>query len=140
MADTSVTLEGNLTRDPELKFLGSGQAVCNFGIAVNKRWKDQATNEQREKTSFFNVVAWRSLAEHIADSFVKGDRIMVVGTLEQRSWEAESGDKRSTVEVQATGAGASVRFKATRFVEATTREPANVGAGDGSDLGDEEPF
>ena len=97
----TVTLIGNVTRDPELRFTPSGQGVASFGLAVNRRWQNRQNNEWEEATSFFNVVCWREMAENVAESITKGARIVVTGRLEQRSWETDQGEKRSVVEVAA---------------------------------------
>jgi single-strand DNA-binding protein len=103
-----VTLVGNLTADPELKFLPTGVGKLTFGIAVNHYWTDQ-DGEKQEKTSFFNIIAWRNLAEDCANVLTKGVRVVVTGRLEQRSWDdKETGAKRSTVEVLADNIGLSV--------------------------------
>lgn len=108
MSASPVTLVGNLTADPELKFLPTGVGKLAFSIAVNHYWTDQ-DGEKQEKTSFFNVVAWRNLAEDAANVLAKGVRVVVTGRLEQRSWDdKESGAKRSTVEVLADNIGLSV--------------------------------
>ena len=101
MPDNTVTLVGNVTRDPELRFISSGQANCSFGLAVNRRWQNRQTQEWEEATSFFNVVCWREMAENVAESITKGARVVVAGRLEQRSWETDQGEKRSVVEVVA---------------------------------------
>lgn len=108
MSASPVTLVGNLTADPELKFLPTGVGKLAFSIAVNHYWTDQ-DGEKQEKTSFFNVVAWRNLAEDAANVLAKGVRVVVTGRLEQRSWDdKESGAKRSTIEVLADNIGLSV--------------------------------
>lgn len=108
MSGSPVTLVGNLTADPELKFLPTGVAKLGFGIAVNHYWTDQ-DGEKQEKVSFFNIVAWRNLAEDTANVLTKGVRVVVTGRLEQRSWDdKESGAKRSTVEVLADNIGLAV--------------------------------
>ncbi len=90
-----VMLAGNLVRDPELRFTSSGIPVCSFSIAVNRvRSKDDAAD-------FFNVSAWRELGETIATHKKKGDPILLEGRLQYRTWEAEDGTKRSTVDVVA---------------------------------------
>jgi single-stranded DNA-binding protein len=86
MADTHVTITGNLTDDPELKHTPNGHAVANFRRAVTARVKDGDTWKDGE-TSFFRVNVWRQLAEHVSDSLAKGDRALVVGRLKSRSWE-----------------------------------------------------
>ena len=108
--DNSVTLVGNATRDPEMRFTPSGQATATFGIAVNRRWQNQQTKEWEEATSFFDVVAWREMAENVSETIVKGARVIVSGRLEQRSWETPEGDKRSKIEVVADEVGPSLRW------------------------------
>lgn len=109
MSDNNVTVIGNITRDPELRFTASGQATANFGLAVNRRWQNKQTNEWEEAVSFFNVVTWRELAENCAESLRKGSRVFVTGRLEQRSWE-QDGEKRTAVEIVADDAGPSLRW------------------------------
>lgn len=108
MSDNSVTVIGNLTRDPELRFTPAGVPTATCGVAVNQRWQD-SKNEWQEKTSFFDVVAWRGLAENFAELH-RGDRVIIHGRLEHRSWEADDGSKRSKVEIVATDIGASLMF------------------------------
>ena len=108
MSASPVTLVGNLTADPELKFLPTGVGKLAFSIAVNHYWTD-TDGEKQEKTSFFNIVAWRNLAEDAANVLAKGVRVVVTGRLEQRSWDdKETGAKRSTVEVLADNMGLAV--------------------------------
>ena len=103
-----VTLVGNITQDQELKFLPTGVAKLAFSVAVNHYWTDQ-DGEKQEKASFFNIVAWRFLAEDAANVLAKGVRVVVTGRLEQRSWDdKETGAKRSTVEVLADNIGLAV--------------------------------
>lgn len=128
MADNTITLIGNMTRDPELRFTQTGRGVANFGIAVNRRY--QVNNEWQEQTSFFNVVAWGTTGENAAATFTKGDRIIVVGRLEQRSWETQDGEKRSVIEVIADDLGPSVRW-AQASIEKTTRSTAGSPGGGG---------
>lgn len=104
MALTPTTLVGNLTSDPELKYTTGGKAQLKFSIAVNDNYTD-ASGEKVEKTAFFNVVAWGYTAENAANILEKGLRVIIVGTLEQRSWEDSEGQKRSTVEVRALEVG-----------------------------------
>ena len=119
---------GNITRDPELRFTPSGAAVANFGLAVNRRWRNQQTNEWEEQVSFFDIVCWRELAENVSESLTKGTRIMVSGRLDQRSWETENGDKRSKVEVVADEIGPSLRW-ATAQVSRNERRDGGSGGG-----------
>ena len=113
MADTHVTITGNLTDDPELKVIANGNAVANFRLAVTARVKDGDTWRDGE-TSYFRVNAWRQLAEHVADSLAKGDRAVVIGRLKSRSWETPEGDKRSVVEVEADEVAPSLRWAVAR--------------------------
>jgi len=99
MADTHVTITGNLTDDPELKHTPNGNLVANFRLAVTARVKD-GEGWRDGDTSFFRVNVWRQLAEHTAESLAKGDRAVVIGRLMSRSWETPEGDKRSVVEVE----------------------------------------
>ena len=126
--DNTITLVGNLTKDPELRFTGGGRAVASFGLAVSRRY--QVNNEWQEQTSFFNVVAWGTLGENAAASLQKGNRIVVTGRLEQRSYETQDGDKRSVVEVVADELGPSLRW-ARAEIERTQRS----GDGGGGDRG-----
>ena len=87
----SITISGNITRDPEMRYTPSGVSKVTFGVAVNRSWRNQQTQEWEEQTSFFNVVAWRQLAENVGASLTKGSRVVVSGRLEQRSWETEAG-------------------------------------------------
>lgn len=123
MADNTVTVVGNLTRDPELRFTAGGRAVANFGVACNRRY--QVNGEWQESVSFFNIVAWSYLGENAAASLTKGARVIVTGRLEQRSWEKDDGTKRDTVEIVADEIGAALRF-ATADITRTER----AGTGD----------
>jgi single-strand DNA-binding protein len=152
MSGNSVTLVGNITRDPELRYTPTGAATCQFGLAVNRRWQNRQTSEWEEATSFFNVVAWREMAENAGESLQKGARVIVTGRLEQRSWETPDGEKRSVVEVVADEIGPSLRW-ATAQVVRNERRPGEGGAPSGGGGGassrpvpnepayaDEEPF
>src|SRR4029078_6575581 len=91
----SITISGNMTRDPEMRYTPSGVSKVTFGVAVNRSWRNQNTQEGEEQTSFFHVAAWRQLAENAGPTLTKGTRVVVSGRLEQRSWETEQGEKRS---------------------------------------------
>ena len=127
----SVTLVGNITRDPELRFTPSGQATATFGLAVNRRWQNRNTNEWEEATSFFNVVCWREQAENASESLGKGSRVIVTGRLEQRSWETPDGEKRSVVEVVADEIGPSLRWATAQVVKNERRGGEGGGPGGG---------
>jgi single-strand DNA-binding protein len=118
--DNTVTIVGNCTREPELRFTASGQAVTGFGIAVNRRFGkgDQA----KEETSFFDVTAWGTLGENVAESIQKGARVIITGRLEQQTWEKD-GDKKSKVQIVADAIGPELRF-ATAVVSRTERTGA----------------
>jgi single-strand DNA-binding protein len=148
--DNTVTLTGNLTKDPELRYTTGGRGVASFGLAVNRRY--QVNGEWQEQVSFFNVVAWADLGENAAASLHKGNRIVVTGRLEQRSFETREGEKRNVTEVIADDLGPSLRW-AQAQVERISRESADGGgfSGGGSSggapkpasdpiYGDEEPF
>jgi single-strand DNA-binding protein len=151
MADNTITVVGNVTRDPELKFLNSGQAALRLSIAVNRRWQNRQTQEWEERVSYFEVAGYGAMAENAANSLAKGTRVIVSGRLEQRSWETENGDKRSIVEINADEIAPSLRF-ATAVVTKTPRaEGSNFSSGSSSDRPsprnnepsnafDEEPF
>ena len=135
MADNSVTIVGNLTRDPEIRYTAGGQAKASFGIAVSRRWQNRQSNEWEEQTSFFNVVCWREMAENVAESLAKGSRVLVSGRLEQRSWETENGEKRSVVEVVADEIGPSLRWATATVTKNDRRDGAGGGGGGGGQSG-----
>jgi single-strand DNA-binding protein len=147
MADSTVTITGSLTRDPELRFTTGGKGIASFGVAVNRRY--QVNNEWQEQTSFFNVSAWGTLGENAAASLTKGTRVIVTGRLEQRQYETKEGEKRSVVEIIADEIGPSLRW-ARAEVERVAREGGAGGQGGGGNgsgnrapdpvYGDEEPF
>ncbi len=149
--DNTVSITGNVTRDPELRFTPNGQAVCSFGVAVNRRWQNRQTQEWEEQVSFFDVTAWSQLAQNVTDSIARGTRVTVVGRLDQRSWENAEGEKRSKVEIVADDIAVSVRWAT---VEVTKNERSDGQGSGGSSFGgspqpaaaapaynpDEEPF
>ena len=128
-AGNSITIVGNITRDPELRYTPSGQATVRLGVAVNRKWQDRSSGEWQEATSFFDVIAWRELAENVNESLKKGARVIVTGRLEQRTWEQE-GNKRSVVEIIADEIAPSLRW-ATAKVEKTERRGGDQGGGGG---------
>ena len=124
MADNTVTLVGNLTRDPELRFTTGGRGVASFGLAVSRRY--QQNGEWQEQTSYFNIVAWGQMGENAAATLTKGMRVVVTGRLEQREYTTREGDKRTAIEINADEVGPSLRW-ATASVERTPRgEVASV--------------
>jgi single-strand DNA-binding protein len=140
MSDSTVTIAGNCTKAPELRFTTGGRAVASFGVAVTRKW--QQNNEWQEQVSFFNVTAWGTLAENAAASIDKGTRVIVSGRLEQREYDAKDGTKRTVVDIVAEEVGPSLRW-ARASVERVERESAPQRASRPSDpvYGDEsEPF
>jgi single-strand DNA-binding protein len=133
MADTHVTITGNLTDDPELKHTPNGAMVANFRIAVTARVRD-GEGWRDGDTSFFRVNAWRQLAEHVTDSLSKGDRAVVIGRLKSRSWETPEGERRSVVEVEADEVAPSLRWATAK------PERAANGKGKGGQFNDEPNF
>jgi single-strand DNA-binding protein len=145
MADNSVTLVGNLTRDPELRFTTGGRGVASFGIAVSRRY--QVNGEWQEQTSYFNIVAWGQMGENAASTLTKGMRVIVSGRLEQREYQNREGEKRTAIEINADEIGPSLRW-ATASIERNPRGEGGQGgrapsapAGGGDYFpADEEPF
>lgn len=135
---SNVTIVGNITRDPELRFTPSGQANASFGVAVNRRTKKDGEWVDADP-SFFNVTCWQNLAENVAESLTKGTRVVVTGRLEQRSWE-QDGQKRSTIDIIADEVAPSLRWATAQVVKAerseNTPRPTPAKAADVSD----EPF
>jgi single-strand DNA-binding protein len=124
MSDNQVTLVGNLTDDPELRFTPSGVAVANFRLAVNQRlWDGDAWKDG--EPSFFRVNVWRDQAEHVNRSLRKGARCVVVGRLRSHSWETPEGQRRSAVEVEADDVAASLRFAAVTVAKPARKTEEN---------------
>ena len=111
MPDTATAIVGNLTDDPELRHTESGIARAMFRVAVSGR--------REQEPSFFTVIVWRDQAEHASQSLAKGSRVVVVGRLQQRTWTAEDGSARSTVEVLAEELGPSLRWATATTTRAT---------------------
>jgi single-strand DNA-binding protein len=127
----TVTVVGNLTRDPELRYTPSGASNVRFGVAVNRRWMDRNTNEWQEATSFFDVVCWREMAENVSESLAKGARVVVTGRLEQRSYEDRDGNRRNVVEIIADEVGPSLRFATAEITKNDRRGGADFGGDPG---------
>jgi single-strand DNA-binding protein len=123
-----ITVVGNMTREPELRFTQSGRAMANVALAVNRRW--QRDGEWQEETSFLDVIVWGELAENVCSSLVKGARVIAQGRLAQRSYETADGTKRYVYEIVADALGPDLRY-ATAAVERIERGAAPAGvAGD----------
>jgi single-strand DNA-binding protein len=137
----TVTLVGNLTDDPELRFTPNGTAVANFWLAVTPRIR-QGDSWTDGETSFFRINCWRALAENVIESLSKGTRAVVIGRLRLRSWETDGGEKRTVVEVEADEVAPSLKF-ATAKPQRGTREGAplvKAGAGKGGQVNGDPPF
>ena len=151
MADNSITLVGNLPRDPEIRFTATGRAVASFSKGVGRRY--QVNGEWQEQTSWFNVTAWGQLGENAAATLVKGSRVVVTGRLEQREYTSREGEKRTAIDVVADDIGPSLRWATATVVRtpkqegqgggAATNRPANSGSNPGNEatpFDGEEPF
>ena len=132
MASNTITVVGNLTRDPELRYTQSGKATVTVGIAVNRRY--QVNGEWQEQTSYMNVVAWDQLAENIAASLTKGTRILVTGRLDIREYEAREGGKRTAVDIVADEIGPTLRWATV-----TVERQGGQGGGRGGEGGASRP-
>jgi single-strand DNA-binding protein len=111
-----IYLLGNLTRDPEIKYTNEGTAIVEMGIAVNKKWKDNNGGDM-EIVDFFNISAWNSLAENCANTLKKGDRVMISGHLNLRSWENKEGKKYNIININADVIGASLEFSSLKILD-----------------------
>ena len=120
---TAITIVGNLTADPELRFTASGKAVASLNVAVSKRVKDGDTWKDGD-TTYWRCTAWDGLAEHIGDSLAKGQRVIVVGQVSSRTYETREGEKRTVYEIAVEAVGPDLKW-ATAKVE-------RVGKGSGS--------
>jgi single-strand DNA-binding protein len=126
--ETVITVVGNLTGDPELRFTPSGAAVANFTVASTPRTLDKATNEWKDgEALFLRCSIWRQAAENVAESLQKGMRVVVQGRLKQRSYEV-NGEKRTSVELDVEEIGPSLKY-ATAKVNKTTRGSGGGGFG-----------
>jgi len=130
----SVTLVGNLVEDPELRFTASGVAMARIRLAVNRRYRDR-NNEWQEDTSFFGGTCWREVAENVAESLSKGDRVFITGRLEQRNWETNEGEKRSVVEVRIDEVGPSLRWATATVTKTPRTGGGDFGGGGGGGYG-----
>ena len=139
--DNTVTLIGNLTDNPELRFTPNGAAVANFRLAVTPRVKDGDSWRDGE-TSFFRINCWRALAENVTESLSKGTRAIVIGRLRMRSWETDAGEKRTVVEVEADEVAPSLKWATTQVTRGNREgEPlVKSGASKGGQFNDEPPF
>ena len=127
--ETVITVVGNLTADPELRFTPSGAAVANFTVAATPRTFDRQTNEWKDGDALFlRCNVWRQAAENVAESLTRGMRVMVQGRLRQRSFETREGEKRTVVELEVDEVGPSLRY-ATAKVNKVSRGSGGGGFG-----------
>ena len=125
--ETPITLIGNLTADPELRFTPNGAAVANFTVASTPRTFDRQTNEWKDGDAMFlNCSVWRQYAENVAESLTKGMRVIVSGRLKSRSYETREGEKRTVHELDVEEVGPSLRF-ATVSVQRTEQRASDAG-------------
>jgi single-strand DNA-binding protein len=128
--ETVITVVGNLTSDPELRYTQNGLAVANFTIASTPRNFDRASNEWKDgEALFLRASVWREFAEHVASSLTKGARVIATGRLRQRSYETKEGEKRTAIELEVDEIGPSLRY-ATASI---TRSASAGRGGSGSD-------
>jgi single-strand DNA-binding protein len=126
-SDNQTVIVGNLVDDPELRFTNNGTPVSNLRLAVTQRvleggaWRDG-------QTSFFRVNAWRETAIHLAESLHKGDRVVVLGRLRQRSWETPEGERRSVAEIEADEVAASLKWATARIERVTANDDSQTTA------------
>lgn len=139
-SDNTITLTGNITDDPELRFTPSGLPVANFTVAVNRRFKNPSGQWEDKLDGFFRCSCWRDMAENVAESLQKGTRVVVVGRLQEQRWEDQEGGKRSRIEIQVDEVGPSLRW-ATASVQKSNRSSgqAPAGGGGGGDWGTPAP-
>lgn len=128
MPSTPITITGNLTAEPSLTFTNSGAPVANMTVAVNERYRDNNGKWQDGVTSFFSVNAWQQLAENAAESLNKGDRVIVTGTIRQRSYETtpknpDDSGKRTVWEIRASGIGADLSYANVRISKVSRGAP-----------------
>ncbi|GAA2059502.1 single-stranded DNA-binding protein [Williamsia deligens] len=127
--DTVLTVIGNLTADPELRFTASGAAVANFTVASTPRMFDRQSNEWKDgEALFMRCSIWREAAENVAESLTKGARVIVSGRLKQRSYETREGEKRTVVELEVDEVGPSLKY-ATAKVNRASRGGGGGGGG-----------
>ena len=131
--DTVITVVGNLTADPELRFTASGAAVANFTVASTPRTFDRATNEFKDgEALFLRCSIWRQPAENVAESLTRGSRVIVSGRLKQRSYDTKEGEKRTVIELEVDEIGPSLRYATAKVNRANRSESSGGGGGYGS--------
>ena len=130
--DTTITVVGNLTADPELRFTPSGAAVANFTVASTPRMFDRQTNEWKDgEALFLRCNIWREAAENVAESLTRGSRVIVTGRLKQRSFETREGEKRTVVELEVDEIGPSLQYATAKVNKASRSGGGGGGFGGG---------
>ena len=131
-ADTIITVVGNLTADPELRFTPSGAAVANFTVASTPRIYDRQSGEWKDADALFmRCNVWREAAENVAESLTRGSRVIVSGRLKQRSFETREGEKRTVVELEVDEIGPSLRYATAKVTKASRGGGGGGGFGGG---------
>jgi single-strand DNA-binding protein len=131
--ETIITVVGNLTGDPELRYTQNGLAVANFTIASTPRSFDRATNDWKDGDALFlRASVWREFAEHVAGSLTKGSRVVATGRLKQRSYETKEGEKRTSIELEVDEIGPSLRYATAQVTRAASSREGGGGARGGS--------
>jgi len=137
--ETVITVVGNLTSDPELRYTQNGLAVANFTIASTPRTFDKASSEWKDgDTLFLRASVWREVAEHVAGSLTKGSRVIATGRLKQRSYETKEGEKRTSMELEIDEVGPSLRYATASLTRASSGGPRGGQAPAAS--GNDEPW
>ncbi len=129
MQGNQVTLVGNLTDDPELRYTPNGTPVANFTLAINRRTRDDSGQWKDGETSFFRCNVWRQQAENAAESLTKGIRAIVIGRLRQRSWETPEGQKRTVVEIEVESVGPSLEWATANLTKTGRSDDTRAFAG-----------
>lgn len=131
--ETVITVIGNLTADPELRFTPAGAAVANFTVASTPRTFDRQSNEWKDgEALFMRCNIWREAAENVAETLTRGSRVIVSGRLKQRSYETREGEKRTVVELEVDEIGPSLRYATAKITKTTGRGGGGGGGGFGS--------
>ncbi|MPR00364.1 single-stranded DNA-binding protein [Modestobacter sp. I12A-02628] len=134
--ETIITVIGNLTADPELRFTPSGAAVANFTIASTPRTFDRQSSEWKDgEALFLRCNVWRQAAENVAESLTRGSRVIVSGRLKQRSFETKEGEKRTVVELEVDEVGPSLRYATAKVTKANRGDGGGGGGGFGGSSG-----
>jgi single-strand DNA-binding protein len=134
--DTTITVIGNLTDDPELRFTPSGAAVAKFRVASTPRFLDRQSGEWKDgEPLFLSCTAWRQAAENVAESLQRGARVIVSGRLRQRSYETKEGEKRTVIELEVDEIGPSLRYATAKVQKMSRSSGGGFGSGGGGNQG-----